>query len=252
MRVELLSFTPEAQVLIASAAKLCYSASDIDAIMEKQTPEVTEKFLNKLISMGHESPLEHAYFTFGVEGVSRSLLAQITRHRIASFSVQSQRYVREDSFEYVTPHSIASNPVAKVKYEQAMKDAQVAYDSIAQILKKEKYEALLSSGVAPEQAMKRAEKAVLEDARFVLPNACTTKMIVTMNTRSLYNFFRHRCCNRAQWEIREVAIEMLRLVKNVAPVLFKNAGPGCVKGPCPEGSMSCGRVTEMRDKFLQL
>ena len=249
MRVELLTYTPEAQVLIASAAKLCYSSSDIDAIMEKQTPEATEKFLNKLISMGHESPLEHAYFTFGIEGVSRALLAQITRHRIASFSVQSQRYVRADSFEYVVPHTVADDPQALEVFEQAMRSAQESYEKLAQILKQKKCEQLTAEGMEPEAAMKSAERAVLEDARFVLPNACATKMIVTMNTRSLYNFFQHRCCNRAQWEIRELATEMLRLVKQVAPVLFKNAGPGCVAGACTEGAMSCGKAAEVRGKF---
>ena len=128
MRVELLAYTPEAQVIVASAAKLCYSAADIDAIMEKQTPEETEKFLTKLVDMGHESPIEHAYFTFAIEGVSRALLAQITRHRIASFSVQSQRYVRENAFDFVVPPRVENCPEAKAEFEKAMKSAQESYD----------------------------------------------------------------------------------------------------------------------------
>ena len=134
MRVELLAYTPEAQVIVASAAKLCYSAADIDAIMEKQTPEETERFLATLVDMGHESPIEHAYFTFAIEGVSRALLAQITRHRIASFSVQSQRYVRENAFDYVIPPRVEKCPEAMAEFEKAMKSAQESYDKIAAAL----------------------------------------------------------------------------------------------------------------------
>lgn len=252
MHVELLTFTPEAQVLVACAAKLCYSASDIDSLMQKQTPEAVERFLDKLASMGHESPLEHAYFTFGIEGVSRALLAQITRHRIASFSVQSQRYVKSDCFEYVVPHTIEQNPQAKAVFIQAMESAQRSYDELAQILKQDRYEQLVAQGVDAEAAKKQAERGVLEDARFVLPNACATKMMVSMNARSLLNFFHHRCCNRAQWEIRELATQMLLLVKQVAPTIFRKAGPGCVSGPCPEGSMSCGQAAQVRKYFAEL
>lgn len=252
MRVELLAYTPEAQVIVASAAKLCYSPSDIDDIMEKQTPEVTEKFLDMLVSMGHESPVEHAYFTFAIEGVSRALLAQITRHRIASYSVQSQRYVRADKFDVVTPPKIAENAQALAEFEKAMENAQESYDKIAAFLKKSEKERLMAEGMDELSADKKAEKAVLEDARFVLPNACATKMIVTMNARSLYNFFSHRCCIRAQWEIREVANEMLRLVKGACPQLFKNAGPSCVRGNCSEGKMSCGLAAEQRKRFSEM
>ena len=203
MRVELLAYTPEAQVIVASAAKLCYSAADIDAIMEKQTPEETEKFLTKLVDMGHESPIEHAYFTFAIEGVSRALLAQITRHRIASFSVQSQRYVRENAFDFVVPPRIEKCPEAKAEFEKAMKSAQESYDRIAQALAKAEAAELVAGGMDAAAAEKTAGRAVLEDARFVLPNACDTKMIMTMNARSLMNFFELRCCERAQWEIRD-------------------------------------------------
>ena len=170
-------------------------------------------------------------------------------HRLASYSVQSQRYVREDKFEFVTPPKIADNEQAKKEFDDAMENAQKAYDKISNILKKSEMDKLISEGVDEKSAEKAAEKAVLEDARFVLPNACDTKMIVTMNARSLYNFFAHRCCMRAQWEIRAVADEMLKLVKGVCPQLFKNAGPACVRGKCSEGKMSCGMAEIQREKF---
>lgn len=252
MRVELLAYTPEAQVIVASAAKLCYSAADIDAIMEKQTPEETERFLATLVDMGHESPIEHAYFTFAIEGVSRALLAQITRHRIASFSVQSQRYVRENAFDYVIPPRVEKCPEAMDEFEKAMKSAQESYDKIAAALAEAEAEELVKNGIDPVAAKKAAGRAVLEDARFVLPNACDTKMILTMNARSLMNFFELRCCERAQWEIRAVATKMLELVRKACPTLFKNAGPGCLKGACPEKKMCCGKAAQVREKFAKL
>ncbi len=252
MKVTLLAHTPDPERLIASAAKLCYAACDIDSLREKISAESAAEFVNMLASYGHESPIEHVTFTFGIEGVSRSLLAQISRHRIASYSVQSQRYVREGSFEYVTPPEIANDPEALKIFEQSMRADQEAYDKIAAILKKNHIEKLMAEGKDEKAAARIAEKAAIEDARYVLPNSCATKMLVTMNARSLMNFFHHRCCNRAQWEIQEVATEMLRLVKEVAPSLFRYAGPSCVNGPCPEGGMSCGRRNEMKEKYLNL
>jgi len=250
--VTLLSHSPDPELMIAAAAKLCYSSSDIPTLMENLSPEKTEAFLKKLTDMGHESPIEHVTFTFGIEGVSRSLLAQITRHRIASFSVQSQRYVMESHLRYVTPPEIAAIPEAAARYQQAMADAEAAYLQLADILKEKHYKELLQSGMSEKAAASAAEKKAIEDARFVLPNACETKMMVTMNARSLYNFFRLRCCSRAQWEIRAVATEMLRQVKAVCPTLFRNCGPACVNGPCPEGKMSCGRAQEQRKYFRSL
>ena len=249
MKVTLLAYTPDPELTVASAARLCYSAATIDDVREKLTPEKTAAFVDMLSEIGHESPIEHASFTFGIEGVSRALLAQITRHRIASFSVQSQRYVKEAQFEYVLPPEIAADPEALKVFNEAMQKDQEYYDRIADILKDKHKAEMIKNGMDEKSAERAAEKKAIEDARFVLPNACDTKMIVTMNTRSLHNFFRHRCCNRAQWEIREVATEMLRLCREVAPNLFKNAGPSCLTGPCPEGKMSCGRITEMREKF---
>ena len=179
-----------------------------------------------LSDLGHASPIEHASFTFGIEGVSRTLLAQITRHRIASFSVQSQRYVRLDDFRYVIPPEIEAIPEAKA--------------------------AFMAEGMPEKQARAKASKQANEDARFVLPNACETKMVVTMNARSLQNFFHLRCCSRAQWEIRALAEEMLRLVYPVAPHIFAKAGPACVSGPCPEGKMCCGRTAEVRARYAAL
>ena len=214
-KVTLLAYTPDPEKLVAAAAKLCYSASSPQTLLEGLTPEKTESFLQMLQTIGHESPIEHVSFTFGIEGVSRSLLAQITRHRIASYSVQSQRYVREKDFSYVTPPEIAAIPEAQQLYEKTMRQIGESYDQLAARLKEKHTQTLMAEGLDEKSAAKKAEKMAIEDARFVLPNACDTQLVVTMNARSLLNFFKHRCCNRAQWEIREVAYQMLALVHEV-------------------------------------
>ncbi len=252
MKVELITCTPNADKIVAAAAKLCYAKSDIDTLMEKLTPDKVESFLEMLTELGHESPVEHASFTFGIEGVSRALLAQITRHRIASFSVQSQRYVDKSGFSYITPPEIADVPEALEEFNRAMEEDAKHYASLKAILAQKRTEKLVAEGMTEEAARKVAEKSANEDARFVLPNACDTRMIVTMNVRSLWNFFKLRCCNRAQWEIRELATEMLRLCREAAPLLFANAGPSCVNGKCSEGNMSCGKLKEVREKFAAL
>lgn len=249
-RVTLISFTPDPEKTVAAAAKLCYSAQPVEGLLDGLTEDKTADFLSMLAEIGHESPIEHASFTFAIEGVSRSFLAQITRHRIASYSVQSQRYVRLGAFEYVTPPEIEAHPEAKAIYEESMRAAQERYDRLTQILKDKHLKALEANGETGKAAGRKAEKKAIEDARFVLPNSCATRMIVTMNARSLQNFFRHRCCFRAQWEIRAVAEEMLRLAKGAAPHLFAQSGPPCVSGPCPEGKMSCGRAAEVRRAYL--
>lgn len=249
MKVTLLTHTPFPEHIVASSARLCYSPATIDEVREKLTEEKTAAFVDMLAEIGHESPIEHASFTFGVEGVSRSLLAQLTRHRLASFSVQSQRYVAESHFEYVVPPEIADIPEAAERYRRAMAEDQEHYEALTALLKAKHRAAFLANGMEEKAANRAAEKKAIEDARFVLPNACTTKLIVTMNARSLLNFFHHRCCNRAQWEIRELAEKMLIECVAVAPHLFKNAGPSCVNGACPEGKMSCGRAAEMREKY---
>lgn len=221
LKVTLLAHTPDADKLVAAAAKLCYSAADVDTLMDGLTADKVEAMCQKLADLGHESPIEHASYTFAVEGVSRALLAQLTRHRIASYSVQSQRYVDKAEFDYVIPPSIAANPETAEMFERCM-DMLDAY-----------YSYFTAAGIPSE------------DARFVLPNACDTRIIFTMNARSLHNFFRLRCCNRAQWEIRAMADEMLRLCREVSPVLFKSAGPSCaVSGKCSEGAMCCGEPRE--------
>lgn len=237
---------------VAQAAKLCYSSSNIEDLGNNLTDEKARDFVNMLSDLGHESPLEHASFTFGIEGVSRALLAQITRHRIASYSVKSQRYVSEKMFDFVLPPEIETDEKAKEIYSQAMVSAQETYDKLAEILTENHTKRLMQEGKDEKSARKAAVKLANEDARFVLPNACETKMVVTMNTRSLLNFFKHRCCNRAQWEIRAVAEQMLTEVCKVAPELFTKAGPSCAYGPCCEGAMTCGKAKEMREKYKKI
>ena len=234
------------------AAKLCYSPVGVDEIAENLTEESINKFLNMLVSMGHESPIEHVTFTFGIEGISRSCSHQIVRHRIASFSQQSQRYVKLDQFEYIIPPEIERNEEAKKIFIESMNKCQEDYDKLVEILFAKHYQELLDKGVSEKKAKSQAEKMSIEDARYVFPNACETKMVFTINARSLYNFFHHRCCERAQWEIRELATEMLRLVREVAPILFNNVGPNCLNGACPEGKMTCGKIKDVREKFKNL
>lgn len=249
-KVTLLAYTAYPEKLIASAAKLCYSPASIDTVMDGLTSEKTASFIDMLTEIGHQSPIEHASFTFGIEGVSRALLAQITRHRIASFSVQSQRYVAENHFSYVLPPEIDALPEAREEFLRAMEEDQQHYERLVSLLQEKHYQEMLRQGLEEKAALRAAEKKAIEDARFVLPNACETKMICTFNARSLMNFFSLRCCNRAQWEIRGVACEMLRLAKEKAPVLFQYAGPPCLRGKCPEGKMSCGNMKAVRQAFL--
>ena len=252
MLVTLIAHTNDPEKTIAAAAKLCYSDAHIETLLDGLTPEKTAAFLQKLNDFGHASPIEHASFTFGIEGVSRTFLAQVTRHRIASFSVQSQRYVRLDDFRYVVPPEIEAIPEAKEAFLASMEEDAKRYLDLAHKLEEGHTARLMAEGMPEKQARAKASKQANEDARFVLPNACETKMVVTMNARSLQNFFHLRCCSRAQWEIRQLAEEMLRLVYPVAPHIFRTAGPACVSGPCPEGKMCCGRTTEVRTQYAAL
>jgi thymidylate synthase (FAD) len=221
--------------------------------MDGLTEEKTQAFLEMLSDIGHQSPIEHSYFTFGIEGVSRTLLAQITRHRIASFSVQSQRYVKKSNFIYVTPPAIANDSKALEVYNESIAKSFEDYNTLADILESKYVEDFKAQGMSEKVAKSKAEKKAIEDARYVLPNACETKMVVSMNARSLINFFSLRCCNRAQWEIKEVADKMLKLCIGVAPTLFKSAGPSCVvRGTCPEGKMSCGKYAEVKKFYEEL
>jgi thymidylate synthase (FAD) len=228
MLVQLLTHTPEPEEVVTAAARLCYSAASIDRLLEKSRQD-RESLLSRILSLGHYSVLEHASFTFGIEGISRACSHQLVRHRLASYSQQSQRYVaQKERFAAVTPPSIAAHP-----------DLQERYDALLTEIH-EVYRQFLDAGVPAE------------DARFVLPNAAETKIVMTMNARELLHFFDLRCCRRAQWEIRLMAIEMLRLARKAAPLLFVNAGPGCVRGACPEGDMSCGDVAAVRKEFEKL
>lgn len=252
LKVELIAYTPEAEKIVASAAKLCYSRVGISEIGENLDKENIEKFLNMLLDLGHESPVEHVSFTFAIEGVSRSLTHQLVRHRIASYSQQSQRYVKLDQFEYIVPPAIEEDERARELFIKAMEEDQRVYNELVDILSKKHYEKLISEGKNEKEAKRLSEKMAIEDARYVFPNACETKIVVTMNARSLLNFFRHRCCNRAQWEIHNLADLMLKEVKKVAPTIFKFAGPSCVYDKCHEGSMSCGKMMEVRERYLNL
>lgn len=228
LNVKLLAYTTDPEKLTATAARLCYSNTDIDSLQEKMTEEKSKELLSKLAEMRHESPTEHAVFTFGIEGVSRALTHQLVRHRIASYSQQSQRYVNEENFSYIIPPKIKKDEKAKKKFEKIMNELNSAYKGLLQIADK-------------------------EDARFILPNATETRIIVTMNARSLKNFFAQRCCERAQWEIRQLADEMLKLCRKAAPSLFNTIGPNCYHlGYCTEGKMTCGKPNEIKEKYKNL
>lgn len=249
LKISIIAHTPEPEKVIAAAAKLCYSNAGTEKILNGLNSEATDKFLNTLVSMGHMSPIEHATFTFAAEGISRALTHQLVRHRIASYSQKSQRYVREGQFEYIVPPAIADDADALAVFEQSMADAQAAYDHIADILKDKYLPEYLAAGKSPKAAFGAAEKRAIEDARYVLPNACETKIIFTMNARELIHFCRQRSCERAQWEIREMSEQMIALLKTIAPTLFKLAGPPCLYAPCPEGAMSCGKTAEKRLQY---
>lgn len=234
LKVILLKHTPNPEETVAMAAKLCYSPSDIETLKSKIETKDQKAFIEKLMKMGHMSPIEHVSFTFAIEGISRACSHQLVRHRLASYSQQSQRYVSEETgFDYVIPPIIKEDRELKKYFEAFMAEAQKTYNYIVRRLNEK--------GIKGESAN--------QDARFVLPNAAETKIIVTMNARELLHFFRMRCCNRAQWEIRQMADEMLRLAKKASPVIFEKAGPACLYAQCPEGEYTCGKITEVRKKY---
>ncbi|ACI21576.1 MULTISPECIES: FAD-dependent thymidylate synthase [Thermodesulfovibrio] len=237
LKVSILTHTPEPENVVALSARLCYSPVGIEELKEKLSDNDKDNLINLLINSGHLSPFEHASFTFAVEGISRACSHQLVRHRIASYSQQSQRYVSEEKgFDYIIPDTIKKDSEIQSLFIEAMKKSHEYYCKILHALEKQ--------GLKGELAR--------QDARFVLPNAAETKIVITMNARELLHFFKVRCCNRAQWEIRELATEMLKLVKKIAPRLFKNAGPACITGKCPEGKFSCGEIEKVRKKFKSL
>jgi thymidylate synthase (FAD) len=216
MRVSLLAHTPEPERFIASAARLCYSSSGISELASNFSNEDIKRILKKIITSRHYSALEHASFTFGIEGISRACSHQLVRHRIASYNQQSQRYVKYTlDAGYVIPDSIVKDKEAKKIFLNNWDAAISAYNE------------LISRGVSQE------------DARYVLPNASATKIVVTMNARELLHFFELRTCQRAQWEIRKLAKKMLLLVLEICPTIFADSGPSCFRGPCMEGEMRC-------------
>ncbi len=233
LNVVLLRHTPEPEEVVAMAAKLCYSPSGVEELKEKIEAKDQAAFVEKLASIGHLSPIEHVSFTFGIEGISRACSHQLVRHRVASYSQQSQRYVKEEQFDYIIPPSIKQDPALVKEFERCMAEAQENYTKVLKRL-----EDFGLKGEAGQQ-----------DARYLLPNAAETKIVVTMNARELLHFFRVRTCNRAQWEIREMAERMLNLVKNAAPTIFARSGPACLYAPCPEGKMTCGKIEEVRKKY---
>ncbi|MEM3699287.1 MAG: FAD-dependent thymidylate synthase [Candidatus Bathyarchaeia archaeon] len=232
MKVKLLRYTADAELLCGTAALTSSKSGSPSEIFEKMDGETAKRIIRRVTGYGHVSVIEHASFTFSIEGVSRAMTHQLVRHRIASYTQQSQRYVTYDTLEkYVTPPSIANKPEAKKIFDETLERIS------------ETYKELLALGIQKE------------DARFILPNAAKTNIIVTMNARELRHFFNLRCCMRSQWEIREVAIEMLKQAKEAAPILFENAGPSCVElGYCPEGKMKppeCN-VEEIKKQFQAL
>jgi thymidylate synthase (FAD) len=226
MKVFLLSYTKDAERLCAAAGHSCYSDKPASEMIDDFDQSRASKMISKVVAMGHHSVIEHASFTFSLEGVSRSLTHQLVRHRIASFSQQSQRYVSLNEPTYVIPPKVAEDPELKREFEELMAIIWQAYRRLE-------------------------ERVPPEDARYVLPNACTTNIVVTMNARELWHFFALRCCNRAQDEIRQVADEMLRLAKEASPTIFAEAGAPCLRGPCPEGKMTCGRPRRQSSKSIK-
>ncbi len=229
LEVTLLEVTRDAVAIIYAACRQCYSekfAGDIlgDGLAE---PEKAEEFIRRVVATGHESPLEHAKFTFAIQGISRAATHQLVRHRVASYSQQSQRYVKESHFDYIVPPSIEKDPRMKELFISTMGIMQENYNRLLQFYKE--------GGQQGEAAN--------QDARFLLPQAAETKIVVTMNCRELLHFFKHRCCMRAQWEIRALASEMLSIARRELPEVFNSAGARCESlGFCPEGErFTCGR-----------
>ena len=223
MEVIMLGNTPNPERAVAVAGRLCYAAISASDLLDEMSDEDVEKLIGILIRSGHHSAIEHASFTFAIDGISRACTHQLVRHRVASYSQQSQRYVLFEN-EFVIPPAINEDQQMREVFVRAMSEAKKAYDEL----------------VALGMAKGLKKEPVQEDARFVLPNAAETKIVVTMNARELRHFFDQRCCKRAQWEIRAMAIEMFKLCRVVAPRLFWMAGPSCVTGTCKEGKMSCG------------
>jgi thymidylate synthase (FAD) len=232
LRVSLLQHTPDPDRAVAIAGRLCYAPVSAADLKQDMSAEDVGKLVRILVRSGHHSALEHATFSFAIDGVSRACTHQLVRHRVASYNQQSQRYVNfGEGDSFIVPPSISASAEAEAIFLRAMEDARVAYDKLVEL------------GLAEG----RKRESVQEDARFVLPNAAETKIVVTMNARELRHFFQVRCCNRAQWEIRDLAWRMRAMVIALAPNLFDGSGPGCLYGSCPEGKMTCGNPFKSED-----
>ena len=260
MNVQVISHTENPELVVATAAKLCYAGCNIQELMKKQTPEGIERFISMLEEMGHESPMEHVSFTFAIEGVSRVTEQQLTRHRIASYSIQSGRYVDRSNAKFYTPDAIKECSEALDIYSSVIEVTKDAYEEISNLLichfvvndimsRNLDIDLTMSSNDIVKEYEKQYKdkyrmfkKKAIENARNIFPNSLETKIICTMNVRTLLNFFKHRCCNRAQDEIRMLAKEMLKLVRQIAPNLFRHAGASCVTGICPENNMQCEQL----------
>jgi thymidylate synthase (FAD) len=229
LNVKLLDVTNDAISIIYAACRQCYSPKFAGDLIEEVRSDIKkqEDFVRKVVSSGHESPIEHVKFTFAIEGVSRALTHQLVRHRIASFSQQSQRYVKAANFNYIIPPSIEQDNDLKSKFIRMMEAIQTSYNDLLESFKKND----------------KSGEQVNQDARFLLPQAAETKIVVTMNCRELIHFFEQRCCNRAQWEIRSLALEMLKVCQDKLPAVFAETGAKCVKlSYCPESAQfSCKR-----------
>lgn len=227
MDVRLLSFTPEPDAIVAAAARICYRDVTAEDLLHGEEHNLSRKLIADLFTSGHTSTFEHVSFTFGIDGLSRVASHQLVRHRMASFSQQSQRYVKmsPDPQAVIIPPSIQHNPEALKLFQQAVKSSQ------------ETYIALSEMGIPKE------------DARFILPHGHSTRLVLTMNARELHHFFSLRLCRRAQWEIHELARKMLVLCREKAPVLFEKAGPGCIFGRCSE-ARTCGKPYKNMEELL--
>lgn len=238
-KVALVSYSPKPQQLLAAAAKLCYAA-DTDGLFGQDVVS-SGKFVKMLCRLGHLSPLEHVTFTFHIEGVSRAMTHQLVRHRLASYSQRSQRYVNHAEFEYVMPPQLKGKTV-KVRGHKI--DAG-EYFAETMTMIAERYQKI-------NEALGNTGESSNEDARYVLPNACETKIIMTMNARELLHFLEERLCFRAQWEIREVANKILDLVRPILPGVFSGSGPKCVRlKRCPEGKLTCGKYAEVKARYAE-
>ncbi len=221
--VKLINYTKEPERVIAAAARLCYSERSGEDLFENLSDEEVKRLVKNILNLGHYSVLEHVSFTFSISGISRVTTHQLVRHRVGcSYSQRSQRYIKEDNFDYIIPPSIQERPELLEKYNETMENLNNLYEEFAQVVPK-------------------------EDARYLLPQAIESKIMVTYSLRALLHFIKLRTCRRAQWEIQTLAWKMLKEAKQVAPLLLENVGPACLNGNCPEGKLSCGRPYTKED-----